>query len=311
MREFGYPQARRLDLTEDVLGYQVSDPYRWLEDDASDERAGWLAAQEELFAAQRAELPGRDDFAGQVRELLNVGYVGTPVWRGERFFFTRRDPGQEHGVLCSQLSDGPVQVLVDPAAIDPSGLTTLDNWQPDKEGRLLAYQLSEGGDEESVLRVIDVTTEALVDGPIDRCRYSNVAWLQGLLLPPQASARGRARRGKPVPPAGLPASARHARRLRRAHLRHRAGQDRLLLGFGQPGRTVAGHLRFARHRAAQRPVAGRPVRRRPRVARPAGGAGGTRCVDRGEDRPRRATVRVHRLRRAAGADRGDRPRHRR
>ena len=179
MREFGYPQARRLDLTEDVLGYQVSDPYRWLEDDASDERAGWLAAQEELFAAQRAELPGRDDFAGQVRELLNVGYVGTPVWRGERFFFTRRDPGQEHGVLCSQLSDGPVQVLVDPAAIDPSGLTTLDNWQPDKEGRLLAYQLSEGGDEESVLRVIDVTTEALVDGPIDRCRYSNVAWLPG------------------------------------------------------------------------------------------------------------------------------------
>jgi prolyl oligopeptidase len=182
MSEFGYPQARRLDLTEDVLGYQVSDPYRWLEDDASDERAGWLAGQEELFAAQRADLPGRDDFAGHVRELLNVGYVGTPVWRGERLFFTRRDPGQEHGVLCTQLADGsgvPVQVLVDPAAIDPSGLTTLDDWQPDKEGRLLAYQLSEGGDEESVLRVMDVTTGALVDGPIDRCRYSNVAWLPG------------------------------------------------------------------------------------------------------------------------------------
>ncbi|MGD0608238.1 MAG: prolyl oligopeptidase family serine peptidase [Streptosporangiaceae bacterium] len=180
MRELRYPQARRLDLTENVLGYQVSDPYRWLEDSASDERAGWLAAQEELFAAQRAELPGRDDFAGQVRELLNVGYVGTPVWRGERFFFTRRDPGQEHGVLCTQLADGSgVTVLIDPAAIDPSGLTTLDDWQPDKEGRLLAYQLSEGGDEESILRVMDVTTGALVDGPIDRCRYSNVAWLPG------------------------------------------------------------------------------------------------------------------------------------
>jgi prolyl oligopeptidase len=70
-------------------------------------------------------------------------------------------------------------VLVDPMAIDPSGLTTLDAWQPDKEGRLLAYQLSEGGDEESLLRVIDVTTGSLVDGPIDRCRYSNVAWLPG------------------------------------------------------------------------------------------------------------------------------------
>ena len=97
-----------------------------------------------------------------------------PAWRGERLFYTRRDPGAEHGVLCTRLGtaagEGPEQVLVDPMAIDPSGLTTLDAWQPDKEGRLLAYQLSEGGDEESLLRVIDVTTGSLVDGPIDRCR---------------------------------------------------------------------------------------------------------------------------------------------
>ena len=180
MSEFGYPSARRLDLTEDIGGHRVSDPYRWLEDDTGDERGGWLAAQAELFGSYRdEELPGRDRLAAQVRELLSTGYVGTPVWRGERCLFTQRTPDQEHGVLCTRLADGPVEVLVDPMAIDPSGLTTLDAWQPDKEGRLLAYQLSEGGDEESLLRVIDVTTGSLVDGPIDRCRYSNVAWLPG------------------------------------------------------------------------------------------------------------------------------------
>jgi prolyl oligopeptidase len=172
-----------MELTEDISGHRVSDPYRWLEDDTSDERGGWLAAQAELFGSYREEeLPGRDGLAAQVRELLSTGYVGTPVWRGERCFFTQRTPDQEHGVLCTRLGGGsrvPVEVLVDPMAIDPSGLTTLDAWQPDKEGRLLAYQLSEGGDEESLLRVIDVTTGSLVDGPIDRCRYSNVAWLPG------------------------------------------------------------------------------------------------------------------------------------
>src|SRR5712691_730026 len=179
MNEFGYPQARRLDLTEDIGGHQISDPYRWLEDDTSAERACWLAAQDEVFLACRDELPGREGLAARVRELLSTGYVGAPAWRGERSFFTRRDPGAEHGVLCTRLGDGPEQVLIDPMAIDSSGLTTLDAWQPDKEGRLLAYQLSEGGDEESLLRVIDVTTGSLVDGPIDRCRYSNVAWLPG------------------------------------------------------------------------------------------------------------------------------------
>jgi prolyl oligopeptidase len=64
-------------------------------------------------------------------------------------------------------------------AIDPSGTTTLDAWQPSKEGHLLAYQLSEGGREESVLRVMDVATGEVVDGPVDRARYSPVAWLPG------------------------------------------------------------------------------------------------------------------------------------
>ena len=74
MSELRYPQARRLDLTEDILGYQISDPYRWMEADSA-ERADWLAQQSELFAAQRQEWPGRDALAGQVRALLGVGYV--------------------------------------------------------------------------------------------------------------------------------------------------------------------------------------------------------------------------------------------
>ena len=110
---------------------------------------------------------------------MAAGFVGTPVWRGERQFFLRRLPGQEHGVLLTTAPGDPERVLIDPMAIDPTGLTTLDAWQPDKEGRLLAYQLSQAGDEESELRVLDVATGAAVDGPIGRSRYSPVAWLPG------------------------------------------------------------------------------------------------------------------------------------
>ncbi len=225
MEEFGYPQARRLDLTEDVLGHQVSDPYRWLEDAGSAERADWLRAQADLFGAQREELPGRDELAEQVRTLLNVGYAGTPVWRAERYFFSRRDPGQEHGVLCTRLADEPAEVLLDPMAIDPSGLTTLDAWQPDKEGRLLAYQLSEGGDEESLLRVMDVSTGALVDGPIDRCRYSNVAWLPG------GKAFYYTRR---LPPAAVPeGESQYHRRVYLHQVGTSADEDVLIFGTGR------------------------------------------------------------------------------
>ena len=105
-RELSYPEARRQDLTEEIFGHRVTDPYRWMEDADSTERADWLRAEARLFAAQREEWPGRDRLAARVRELLNVGVVGTPVWRGERSFFIRRDPGQEHGVLYTQAVPG-------------------------------------------------------------------------------------------------------------------------------------------------------------------------------------------------------------
>jgi len=101
------------------------------------------------------------------------------AWRAGRPFWMRRQPGQEHGVLLTRDPDGSERVLLDPTALDPSGATTLDAWSPSKEGERLAYQLSSGGDEESLLHVLDVRTGAAVEGPIDRCRYSPVGWEPG------------------------------------------------------------------------------------------------------------------------------------
>jgi prolyl oligopeptidase len=236
-----YPDARRLDLTEDLFGHQVRDPYRWLEDAGAEETRAWLRAEDELFSAYRDTLPGAGTLTARLHELTGAGHVGVPAWRGTRRFFTRRMPGEEHAALYAAEGDPPgadagapldaagagappppvgldaalppsaaitaaaasaagsERVLVDPMAIDPAGRTTLDGWQPDKEGRLLAYQLSEGGSEEALLRVMDVETGEVVDGPIDRIRYSRIAWLPGgkafyytRRLPPGAVPEGEA-----------------------------------------------------------------------------------------------------------------------
>ncbi|MBB2748779.1 UNVERIFIED_ORG: prolyl oligopeptidase [Microbispora rosea subsp. rosea] len=176
MSRVPYPPARRDDIVDDLHGTPVPDPYRWLEDPDDPATKEWLDAQETLFRS--AELEGRDHFRKRIAELLRSGSVGTPSWRGERRFFTRRAPDQEHPVLYVADGDGE-RVLLDPTALDPSGLTTLDSYQPDKEGNRLAYQISMGGDEESRLYVVDVTTGEVIEGPIDRCRYSPVAWLPG------------------------------------------------------------------------------------------------------------------------------------
>ena len=174
-----FPAARRLDLVESIHGHDVADPYRWLEDPHSDETRAWGEAQDALCRAALGALPGRDHLRKRITALLGSGSVSSPAWRKGRAFFQRRDPEQEHAVLLVREPDGTERVLVDPMAIDANGTTTLDAWQPSKEGALLAFQLSTGGTEESLLRVMDVTTGEIVDGPADRTRYSPVAWLPG------------------------------------------------------------------------------------------------------------------------------------
>lgn len=184
-----YPPARVDDVVDLLHGRPVADPYRWLEDPDDAATQEWSAAQDAVYATYRAELVERaagTAFAAgtldqRLRSLLGAGHVGTPVWRGDLRFQTRREPGAEHAVVvvAEPAPDGGVRerVLVDPMALDPEGTTTLDAWQPSTDGRLLAYQISSGGTEESVLFVLDVQSGELVDGPVDRARYSPVAWV--------------------------------------------------------------------------------------------------------------------------------------
>lgn len=174
-----YPEAARADVLDDMHGVKVADPYRWLEEADNDKTVAWMAAQSALFETERAKWSMREEFADKVGALLGSGAISLPVHRGGRVFFTRRQPGQQFGVLFVREADGTERVLIDPMQLDESGSTTLDAWQPSKEGNRLAYQLSEGGTEESVLYVMDVATADTIDGPIDRCRYSPVAWIPG------------------------------------------------------------------------------------------------------------------------------------
>jgi prolyl oligopeptidase len=195
-----YPPAPSQDIVDDIHGHLVADPYRWLEDPDDPATRAWSKAQDELARPYLDHQPGRAGRATRLREL-SVGLVSRPVVRGQRLFVMRRHPNQEHAVLVVlSPGDDPLtggRVLIDPSALSDDDTITLDGWLPSPDGTLLAYLLSDAGDEESTLSVMAVDTGEPVDGPIDRCRYSSMAWTAdgtGLYyvrrLPPQAVPAG-------------------------------------------------------------------------------------------------------------------------
>jgi prolyl oligopeptidase len=153
------------------------DPYQYLEDVDDPRTIEWSQQQDGLFAAAEAGWTARPALREKLTELYGTGSVSAPTWRGGRAFAMRREPGQEHGALTVTEPSGERRVLIDPLAVDPRGLTTLDVWRPSPDGTLMVYGMSHGGTEHSELRVLDVRTGDIVDGPIDRTRHPMIAWL--------------------------------------------------------------------------------------------------------------------------------------
>jgi len=176
------PEARVAPVVETMHGVEVGDPYRWLEDGNDADARAWTDAQN---AYTRQALDGRPEHGvlhRRLAELMATGYVQAPVLAGDRYFYAMRSGAQNQAVLVVREGgptgqDGRDRVLIDPAGLSEDGAVALDWWYPSPDGALLAYGLSEGGDEWSTLRVLDVANGRRRPDTIARTRASSLAWL--------------------------------------------------------------------------------------------------------------------------------------
>jgi len=172
------PPADRRPVRETIHGVEIQDPYRWLEDGASEETQRWVQAQNEHAAAVLSRLPGSDRVRARLESLFNIGFLGTPVEAGPWLFYGRRSAGQNQTVLRARRGvDGEDRVLVDPNAEDPRGTTAIDWWYPSWDGRYVAFGLSTGGNEESTLRIVETASGRVLPDAIPHTRFATVAWL--------------------------------------------------------------------------------------------------------------------------------------
>ncbi|GLU48906.1 prolyl oligopeptidase family serine peptidase [Nocardiopsis ansamitocini] len=172
-------QEARLDsesFTQTLHGHRVVDPYQGLEQDESPETKRWLADRDAELRAAATQWPLRADLADDIRGLVSGVLWSVPQTRGTAVFATRRDAGDEHPRLVVVEGDHE-RVLFDPLAVDPSGATTLDAWEPSPDGALVAVQTSSGGTERGALEVLSATDGNPVERPVPGVRYSHVAWL--------------------------------------------------------------------------------------------------------------------------------------
>ena len=167
----------RVDVVRETLhGVEVRDPYRWLEDQKSPETRAWIDAQNAYSHALLDKLPGRNALKKRLQELLNVDAVSLPVERGGRYFFSKRSQGQDLFVICVRKgATGPEEVLVDPHPLSPDKTASVTLLDVSGDGRLVAYGIRQGGEDELVVKLRDVDTGKDLPDTMPRARYHSLS----------------------------------------------------------------------------------------------------------------------------------------
>ncbi len=175
-----YPESRREELTETLFGEEISDPYRWLEEDVRncEDVADWVERQNAVTDEVLTQLPARDWFRQRIGELFDFERFSTPRRKGTRYFYTHNTGLQNQSRLYVRNTlEGEPRLLIDPNSWADDGATALDMWQPSPDGSKLLFSVQDGGSDWRILRVLDVESGEELGDEIRWCKFTGLSWV--------------------------------------------------------------------------------------------------------------------------------------
>lgn len=174
--KIAYPETPQVEVADTLYGEIISDPYRWLEDDLSEETALWVKAQNEVTFSYLENIPYRSTLRKRLAELNDYEKISAPFKRGKNTYYFRNDGLQNQSVMYKILDNGKEEVYLDPNTFSEEGTTSLAGLHFTKDGAILAYQISEGGSDWRKIIVIDAETKEQIGDTLTGIKFSNVAW---------------------------------------------------------------------------------------------------------------------------------------
>jgi prolyl oligopeptidase len=176
--QISYPESHKTEVTDTYFGTEVKDPYRWLENDTSDETKAWVKKQNEVTQSYLGKIPYREKFKTRLKELLNYPRYSSPFKAGEYYLFSKNDGLQNQAVFYKQKGlTGNSEVFLDPNVLSGKGTVSVGYAGFSKDKKLAAYTLSTAGSDWSEIRIKEVVTNRELPDVIQFVKFSGAAWV--------------------------------------------------------------------------------------------------------------------------------------
>lgn len=172
-----YPVTQKVDTVDIYFGTAVPDPYRWLEDDNSEETAEWVAAENEVTFAYLNQIPFRTKVKERLEQIWDYPKYSSPFKEGDNYYYFKNDGMQNQDVIYMLKGlDAEPEVFLDPNTFSEDGTVALSGLEFNKDGDLVAYSISKSGSDWSEIFVMDVATKEILEDHIEWVKFSGASW---------------------------------------------------------------------------------------------------------------------------------------
>ena len=171
-----YPETRQGDIIDAYFDENVPDPYRWLEDDRSEETAEWVKTQNVSTYNYLDQIPYRNELKERLEKIWNYEKIGAPFKEGKYTYYYKNNGLQNQFVLYRSQGDGSGEVFLDPNTFSDDGTTSLGQVSFSKDGSIAAYSISEGGSDWRKVLIMNTENREIVEDTLVDIKFSGISW---------------------------------------------------------------------------------------------------------------------------------------
>ncbi|AQQ69128.1 S9 family peptidase [Microbulbifer agarilyticus] len=172
-----YPETATVEQQDTYFGTQVSDPYRWLEDQESKPVKDWVKVQNDFALPALKALPGWQKINDRLTELWQYERYGVPYKKAGQVFYQYNDGTWDQSVFYSTADiNKEGGVVLDPRTLSDDGTIAAKRYAVSPNGRYLAYGTSDGGTDWTDYHVRDLKTRRMLPDHLTGIKFSGASW---------------------------------------------------------------------------------------------------------------------------------------
>ena len=171
-----YPTTEKRVVIDSYFGTDIQDPYRWLEDDLSEETMDWVNNQNKTTFSYLNSIPYKRNIKKRLEKIWNYEKRTSPFNEGDYTYYYKNNGLQNQYVVYRKKDSEDEEVFLDPNSFSEDGTISLTGLDFSKNGNLVSYSISEGGSDWRKVVVMDTETKEIISDTLTNIKFSGISW---------------------------------------------------------------------------------------------------------------------------------------